>query len=286
MKKLHQYSMLFLLQAILLQFYPSACFSQYYYKDLLTTREVNHNFLLYKANKVTQIKLNSFQGNIPVTEGFICEQKVSANQMITYTKTADAGEAFFTASYNTKSLLVKTVDSTEETISATWYDYDADDHIVNMSNETRARDGSSQTAEVHAWQYNQAGKPVKMLRIKNKRDTTTIQFALDEKGNVSEEWGTGGRDGEKIYYYYDDQNRLTDIVRYNNKARRLLPDYIFEWEENGELATMLVVPEGSSDYLKWYYKYDEAGLKAVDFCYNKRKELQGKIEYNYRFANR
>lgn len=286
MKKLYQFSALFLLQAVLLQLAPFTCLSQYYYKDILTTRDVNHNFLLYKANKITRIKLNSFQGNIPVTEGFVCEQKISANQMVTYTKTADAGEAFFTASYNTKSLLVKTVDSTEETISITVYDYDEQDRILHISNETRARDGSSQTTEMHVWQYNQAGQPVKLLRIKNKIDTTTIQFALDEKGNVSEEWGTGRRETEKTYYYYDDQNRLTDIVRYNNKAKRLLPDYIFEWEENGELATMLVVPEGSSDYLKWYYKYDEAGLKAVDFCYNKRKELQGKIEYNYTYANR
>ena len=285
MKKLYQYSAVFLLQAFLLHC-PFACFSQYYYKDLLTTREVNHNFLLYKTSKVTRIKLNSFQGNTPVTEGFICEQKLSANQMVTYTKTADAGEAFFTASYNPKSLLVKTVDSTEETVSITRYDYDEEDRILNISNETRARDGSSQTDEVHTWQYNQAGKPVKMIRIKNKRDTTTVQFTLDEKGNVAEEGRSGGREAEKIYYYYDDQNRLTDIVRYNNVAKRLLPDYIFEWEENGELATMLVVPEGSSDYLKWYYKYDEAGLKAIDFCYNKRKELQGKIEYNYSYSNR
>jgi hypothetical protein len=70
-------------------------------------------------------------------------------------------------------------------------------------------------------------------------------------------------------------------VRFNAKAQRLLPDYIFEYEENGDLSTMMVVPEGSSDYQKWYYKYDEGGLKLIDFCYNKRNELQGKIEYQY-----
>ena len=263
-----------------------SCFSQYYYKDLLTTREVNHNFLLYKANKVTRIKLNSFQGNTPVTEGFLCEQKISGNQMVTYTKTADAGESFFTASYNSKSLLAKTVDSSEETISTSQYQYNEADQILQISNETHARDGSSKTSETHLWQYNPAGKPVKMIRVKNAHDTTILGFALDEKGNVSEETSTGVHEPGKIYYYYDEQNRLTDIVRYNKQAKRLLPDYIFEWEENGELATMLVVPEGSSDYLKWYYKYDEAGLKAVDFCYNKRKELQGKIEYNYSSSGR
>ncbi|MBE7169980.1 MAG: hypothetical protein INR73_05280 [Williamsia sp.] len=281
MKKLHTYKAIYVLPAVLLQLYTLSCFSQYYYKDILNTRDVNHNFLLYKTNKVSRIKLNSFQGNTPVTEGFVCEQKITGNQMVTYTKTADAGESYFTAYYNGKSLLTRSVDSSEETISTTLYEYDDADHILKMANETRARDGSSKTAEVHTWQYNQAGKPVKMLRIRDGRDTTTILFTLDEKGNVSEEGGVAGKGPEKIYYYYDDQNRLTDIVRYNNKAKRLLPDYMFEWDENGELATMLVVPEGSSDYLKWYYKYDEAGLKAVDFCYNKQKELQGKIEYSY-----
>ena len=286
MKKMYNHSMLFYVPALLLQLCACTCFSQYYYKDLLTTREVNHNFLLYKTNKVARIKLSSFQGNVPVTEGFECEQKIAGNQMVTYTKTADAGESFFTATYNSKSLLSKTIDSSEEAISTTQYQYDEADHILQISNETHARDGSSKTAEVHLWQYNPAGKPVKMIRIKDARDTTTLVFTLDEKGNPSEETTAGGKKAVTIYYYYDNQNRLTDIVRYNNQAKRLLPDYIFEWEESGELATMLVVPEGSSDYLKWYYKYDEAGLKAVDFCYNKRKELQGKIEYSYNSANR
>lgn len=280
MKKSYTYKALLLLLPAL-QLCVLSCFGQYYYKDILTTREVNHNFLLYKTHKITRIRLNSFQGNTPVTEGFLCEQKVSGNQMVTYTKTADAGESFFTAFYNAKSLLAQTVDSTGETISTTRYEYDDADHITRMTNETRARDGSSRTADVHAWQYTPAGKPSKMFRIKNNRDTTTVFFTVDEKGNVSEEVRTGSRGAEKIYYYYDDQNRLTDVVRYNDKVKRLLPDYIFEWEDSGELATMLVVPEGSSDYLKWYYKYDEAGLKAVDFCYNKKKELQGKIEYTY-----
>ena len=28
---------------------------------------------------------------------------------------------------------------------------------------------------------------------------------------------------DRIYYYYDEKNRLTDIVRYNKKAKKLLP---------------------------------------------------------------
>ena len=260
-------------------------FSQYYYKDQVATKEIISKYQVYKENKVNAVKLNSFQGNEPVTEGFLCEQKVNAakNQVVTYTKTADAGETFLTATYNKQGLLVRAIDSTEETVSISSYAYDEANRLTELSIETRARDNSSKTSEKHIWQYNQAGKPLKMLRLKNGTDSTQVSFVLDEKGNVVEEEGIKkGVSQGKVYYYYDEKNRLTDVVRYNVKARRLLPDYIFEYEDD-ELSTMTLVPEGSDDYQKWYYKYDENGLRQVDFCYNKRNELLGKIEYVYQF---
>jgi hypothetical protein len=44
---------------------------------------------------------------------------------------------------------------------------------------------------------------------------------------------------------------------------------------------MLVVPEGSNDYQKWLYEYDDKGLKTKESCFNKKKELMGRIEYSY-----
>ena len=85
------------------------------------------------------------------------------------------------------------------------------------------------------------------------------------------------------YYYYDEKNRLTDIVRYNPRARRLLPDYVFEYDEDGRVSTVIIVPETGSDYEKWFYSYYENGLKGQEACYNKRQELQGRIEYQYSF---
>ncbi len=84
---------------------------------------------------------------------------------------------------------------------------------------------------------------------------------------------------------HDTDNRLTDIVRYGLKAQRLLPDDVFDrqYGVGGRLSSMLVVPEGSNDFQKWFYEYDEKGLKTNDACYNRRSQLLGKIEYtNYR----
>jgi len=86
-----------------------------------------------------------------------------------------------------------------------------------------------------------------------------------------------------IYYYYDADNRLTDIVRYNQRAKRLLPDNIFEYGTGETLTSMLVVPDGSNDYQKWIYEYNEKGLKVKESAFNKRREFVGRIEYQYSF---
>ena len=285
-KVLNQISFKILTPALAVLFYSMPVHSQFYYKDQVATRDIISRFQVYKVNKVTAVKLNSFQGEEPVTEGFVCEQRVNTaqNQLVTYTKTADAGESFLTASYNNQGLLTKAIDSTQETVSTSNYSYDVNKRLVQLGIETKARDNSSQSSEKHLWEYNAQGKPVKMIRTKNGRDTTLVRFVLDEHGNVVEEeaFKQGVSQG-KVYYYYDDRHRLTDVVRYNVKARRLLPDYIFEYEDD-EISTLTLVPEGSDDYQKWYYTYDENGLKQADFCYNKKNVLLGKIEYKYQFG--
>lgn len=264
---------------------PSVLYSQYYYKDIISTNQINKTFQLYAASKITNVTLHSFNGTTPVTEGFTCWQKVSNHpgQVVTYTKTSDDGESWLITTYNNEGLLIKTVDSTSESVSRSFYTYNAKKQLVQLRNETSATDKSSTSKEVHNWSYTDQGHPQQMIRIKDGRDSTIIKFTLDEKGNPAEEeaFRKGITQG-KVYYYYDAKERLTDVVRYNVKAARLLPDYMFEYEDNGELSTMTVVPEGSSDYQKWYYKYDENGLKLVEFCYNKKNELQGKIEYEYK----
>jgi hypothetical protein len=44
---------------------------------------------------------------------------------------------------------------------------------------------------------------------------------------------------------------------------------------------MLVVPEGTDEYQRWLYEYNAAGLKTKETCYNKRKQMLGRVEYAY-----
>ena len=72
--------------------------------------------------------------------------------------------------------------------------------------------------------------PVKMLRKKNNVLISTIHFVSDANGNIIEENVEGNSSTDKKYfYYYDDKNRLTDVVHFNEIAKRLLPNYMYEY---------------------------------------------------------
>ena len=101
----------------------------------------------------------------------------------------------------------------------------------------------------------------------------------DDKNNVSIEKNT--KTGRKFYYYYDEKNRLTDIVHANERTERLLPDYMFEYNAQSLLSQMTTVEEGSNYYFIWKYTYSD-GLRSKEKCFSKEKRLMGSIEYDYK----
>jgi YD repeat-containing protein len=265
----------------------SATQAQYYYKDIVSTGQINKTYQLLKANKVSQISFGTFIQNQPVQDGIQLEQTINAalNRVITYTNTTAAGESWLISYYSDKGMLCKSTDSTKETTTNTLYSYDAQGRLVQINSNATASDNSIVT-EVHSWMYKNKEQPEKMIKIKNNTDTTFVNFTTDENGNTGEEKAT--RNGYSLgitYYYYDTENRLTDVARYHKKADRILPDYMFEYNSKNQLTQMIVVPDGSSDYQTWRYTYNEKGLKQQEACYNKQGQLAGKVEYLYKFNN-
>ena len=122
-----------------------------------------------------------------------------------------------------------------------------------------------------------------MWRIINKTDSLAIRFKTDENGNITEEQNfKKGNASDLTYYYYDDKNRLTDIVRYNTKAKRLLPDFMFEYDDQGRVIQKITTTSKLNlGYLTWRYLYNEKGLKTKEALFNKEKQLQGRIDYSY-----
>jgi YD repeat-containing protein len=259
--------------------------SQFYYKDQVVTRQSMQQLQQFKATKVKAVKLTSFESTGSVTQDFTGEQSVNNNytQVTTFTKSRVSDSSELKTFYNAAGQLIRTIDTTEGFKSTTEYSYDAKNRIINIINVSSSP-GMVTEREQHLWMYNSAGLPEKMLKVKNNVDTTYITFIADETGNITEEHSVRkGRSLPTYYYYYDDKNRLTDIVRYNDRAQRLLPDYVFEYDDEGRISSVIIVPEQGSDYEKWFYSYYENGLKGQEACYNKKQELQGRIEYKYSF---
>ncbi|MHA4846572.1 hypothetical protein ACX0G7_20525 [Flavitalea antarctica] len=257
---------------------------QFYYKDIIATKDLMKKHQDYRKNSVKAVDYSSFDANNQPIEGFACQQVVSPDfsYIKTVTKTSLSGTSESTSWYNQKGQLIRSVDTADGNKINTEYAYDAANQLASITSISLSP-GQTASKEQHLWFYNQQGKPTHALKIKNGVDTTYISFILDEKGNVAEEKSVRKNQPlPTIYYYYDEDNLLTDIVRYNNRAKKLLPDYIFEYEDK-HLATMLVSEEGTGDYQKWYYSYDDNGLKLQDACYSKSKTLIGRVEYAYKF---
>lgn len=261
--------------------------AQYYYKDILGTQETADLIRTYQARKVTRVQLTSFDADNTRSDEFFVEQVFSpaTGLLRTTTRSGVTGASVLLSYIDASGRVVKTVDSSESLVSTSTYTYDAQDRLQSVQSTSSDPAGSTNQSETHLWQYEGDGISG-MLRIKNGVDTTRVTFVRDEQGNVSEERALRrGVAAEPVYYYYNADNRLSDIVRYSNKARRLLPEYMFEYAPAGQVIQKITVPAHSSDYLIWRYQYDAQGLKIKEAVYNKQKQLTGKIEYQYQFGS-
>lgn len=256
--------------------------AQFYYNDLLANRQTNRQYSLFIQQGIKKVTITSYDGNSPESAGFTAEQTLDADKRILRTKTltSQQGDSQLEAFYNEKGWLIKTRDTAQNASNQSAYEYNANGQLIRL--ETSSRSDNIITTEVHLWEYNESGKPQSMLRIRNNSDTTRVSFHFDENGNLVEEKSIRSNLPAIIYYYYyDAKNRLTDIVRYNLKAQRLLPDYIFEYNENDQIKKMTLVPEGSNAYEQWFYQYLPNGLRRMELVYNKEQQLMGKVEYQY-----
>jgi YD repeat-containing protein len=260
--------------------------AQYYYKDLIGTKETNDLFKNYLKNKVTHVTLNAYDAENTKSDDFLVEQQFSpaSRSLTTFTRSYINNGSVLTSYADDQGDVIRSVDSSNTVTTTTLYQYNSKGQLISTSSTSTDTSSTSRESEEHLWEYSN-NKPVRMIRIKDHTDTTYVEFKTDENGNVTEEREIHkGAASEPVYYYYDALNRLTDIVRYNNRAKRLLPEYMFEYSPDGQLIQKITVPANNSNYLIWRYQYDDRGLKIKEHIYNKQKQLTGKIEYQYSFS--
>lgn len=262
--------------------------AQYYYKDIVGTKESSELIKIYMKNKVNTVVLSSYDADNVKSDNLFVQQNFSSGTRILKTITAtgedNANTSIVFTYADENGNVVKTVDSSGVVVNITTYNYDPSGNLYLVT--ISSSDTTSSESEQHIWQW-EKGRPVKMLRIKNKFDTTYVDFKLDENGNISEETATHKRISSKPYfYYYNDNNQLTDVARYNERAKQILPEYMFEYSTANQVIQKITVPTNNSDYLIWRYQYNPQGLKVKEVVYSKhdKKTPMGKVEYQYSFG--
>lgn len=261
----------------------TCCYSQYYFNDIVSTQLSNDQYKLLRSNKVKKIKATSFEADNTVTEGFSLEEEISMDgKRIILSTATSAGNSSVTNRFYELSKLKRTQSTNHGIDTKTEYTYSDKGLLQKLFFTTTDTAMKAVSTEAHEWAYNEAGQPVSMLKIKNKTDTTQVELIKDEQGLIVEEhWKKKNRTIETYYYYYDANKQLTDIVRYNAKLKKLLPDFQYEYDANGRVSQVIQVSMGSSSYFTWRYTYNEKGLKQKEVGYDKEKKMIGRIEYTY-----
>ncbi len=263
----------------------SAANAQFFYKDIWTIQQLTKDFSILKNENVRTVVVKSFEDDGEPSQDFFCERKIDRNftKSETVTRSIITQQSLLVSYYNERGWLIKTVDSTQTSLSRVEYTYDNKGHIIMVTNFTKANDENGGITETHQYIYNATGKPEKMIRRKNNADVSTINFTIDDKGNIiDEEEITRGVKGRKYFYYYDDKNHLTDVVHYNERAKRLLPDYMYEYNQSGQIKQMISTEDNISNYFTWKYTYNDQRLRESEKCYSKEKRLLGSIQYEYK----
>ena len=266
----------------------SVSFGQYYYNDIADAHTLGERFKNYITQKVKTITATGYDDRGSRSTDFNEWQEVDAPNKILKISTRN-GQLVKRQNYqfDDQSRLQVIVDSAKDIRSDTRYSYDANGNIISIITTTKDSLNDFTQSIAHYYQYNTTGKPVKLWRVINGADSAEYRFSTDEKGNVTDEQlFRRGVAMDLIYYYYNDQNKVSDIVRYDKKTKKLLPTVMFEYDEAGRLIQkMSVLSTNRPDYIIWRYIFNEKGLKTREALFNKQKELTGRIEFAYTFEN-
>lgn len=259
--------------------------AQYYYKSIVQLKQTKQNFESLVKAKVKTVNVTAADAEDKPLENFKISQKIAGqNTLITVSSAQSSQETVTTTNFNTQFYPTKITDSSVFTLSTATYTYNSMGLLQELSSESMDPTDSNNYAfrERQIFTYNKTGLPQKMYRIKDGSDTVEVRFIIDSIENVPaiEEWWSKGRRIEAWYYIFDSNKNLTGILR-KSKRGQLLPDYLFEYNEDGTLSNYTTVTPGTSNYKIFYYKYNDLGLKDGELILNKQKQSEGSIDYEY-----
>ncbi len=259
-----------------------AVLGQYYYYDIISNKKLNQDYAELVSSGYKKVVLESFESDNSLSEGFFCEKKFnqdySESELIT--KSNATGESGLQTFFRDNKVS-KTITTTPHSVNSTSYKYDEAGRLVSIYSDTKGNGDSSSFSEQKIFSYDSSGRLSELAISRNGRRVSLIRFTSDSAGNIIEENPVEGKGERMYYYYYDEKNRLTDIVHFNERAQKLLPDFMFVYDGQGKINQMLSVDGNDRDYNIWRYSYTEKGLPEIQKCYSKEKTLLGTIQFEY-----
>lgn len=260
--------------------------AQYYFNDILGSQETNRLMHSFVENKVRMVSATGFdEKGVKATDFSEVQEVKEGGKALRYSSRSGSAFTTYYSRFDASGRLFSIMDSSSSIRSVTEYQYDAAGHITRVTHTVQDSANDFNQVEVHQWIYNEKGQPSGMWRTINNSDSLELRMVPDENGNPGEEkYFKKGVENGSVLYYYDDQHRLTDIVRYNTKYKKLLPDVMFEYDEQGHIIQKITTASNLHlGYMIWRYIFNEKGLKTKEALFNEQKKLTGKIEYNYVF---
>src|SRR5215212_10445471 len=99
--------------------------AQYYYKDIMGTKETAELMRSYRNQKVNRVILTSFDANNTRNDEFYVEQQFSAvtQTLRTITRSDVTNASVLTSFMDPNNHVIKTIDSSEAVVSTSVYNY-------------------------------------------------------------------------------------------------------------------------------------------------------------------
>jgi YD repeat-containing protein len=266
--------------------------AQYYYNDIIGTQETNRQMQTYLANKVKMVTATGYTPQGSKATDFAEAQQILENgKTLKISKNSNLIHSSFYQRFDAQNRLISIMDTSLGIQNITTYEYDAEGKIIVAQNKVTDETTNINMVEMHKWSYNKNGKVEKMWRTINGGDSLEIRFTPDENGNPGEEHSyRKGYETDMLYYYFDERNRITDIVRYNKKVKKLIPDEILSYDDNDRVIQRITSSPADNlrkttwvGYIIWRYIYNGQGLKTKEALFDNEQQLTGKIEYSYTF---
>lgn len=264
--------------------------AQYYYSDLIAAEQTEKKQTIYQQQSVRKINelaiLPSGERQTDYQQWTHLSPKADTSQLH---RLESNNTLVLTSRFDRDGKLTEQTEKQTDRVNITRYTRNKLGQIIRIENELNDSLTSLNIREAHSWIYNENGRPVRMWKLVEQTDgtsdSTEIRFVLDSTGQITEERTyKKGKETDFLYYYYNEDGLISDIVRYNSRWKRLLPDQLFEYDTDGRMIQrMQLTGTREATYLIWKFNYDRNGLLIEEALFNNLKQHTGSIRYVYEY---